>query len=479
MQTPRDTWPDVTTFPAWLPAEIPDRLANVLRPFTPAEDGWYRRYRGGTRYACGTRVPLEQVDDKWSAKKAKLDAALGTDAAEAARRAKVGPLYREATARFFAYLDHRVRTGQPEAMSPVTAEDYKRTLFAFGRVILSDGDFAGAKVADRPIRSLQQPEFAAFAKTFDGRAPSTFARNVAYVRAFMRFCKDEGLVDELPQYGRYFVPPSQQRHRDVRLSQKKSFAPAEMLKLLRHSTTEERAWLGLALSGAMDNSDIANLTFDVIDRDDLLIDYRRRKRGKVQRLIPIHPRALRWLDKYLARRPRPADPAHAELVFLTPTGLPLKRMNPGKHGLSNSIDYVAMCWGRLMVRAGIRTAPPKRDRRQAREPRAKRKKGEGPGDGRGFRSIRTTFPNRAGRGWRDEVELVMGHAGGVLLENYVEEYGVEPLRELVEHVFHGAFTSRPRPGRGSHTSEGSAGGGGAGAPASPGAPAERRPRRAS
>ena len=96
--------------------------------------------------------------------------------------------------------------------------------------------------------------------------------------------------------------------------------------------------MGLALSGALDNADVAHLTFDVFSPDGMVLDYRRRKSGRVPRLIPLHSVAREWLDDYLAIRPKPADPAYEELVFLTPTGLPLQRSKVGTSGLGNHID---------------------------------------------------------------------------------------------------------------------------------------------
>ena len=67
------------------------------------------------------------------------------------------------------------------------------------------------------------------------------------------------------------------------------------------------------------------------------------------------------------------------------------------------------------------------------------------GDGRGYRSLRTTFANFAPPGYRDEVELVMGHAKGtVLQDNYLEDAALDRVAELVQAVWSRAFT-KPQP----------------------------------
>jgi integrase len=224
-----------------------------------------------------------------------------------------------------------------------------------------------------------------------------------------------------------------------------------------HADTQELAWMGLALSGAMDNADIAHLTFDVFSADGMLLDYRRRKSGRVPRLIPLHPMAREWLDDYMAIRPKPADPTYENLVFLTPTGLPLQRSKLGTSGLGNHIDYMAHSWDRLLRRVGLRRKatvvrvcpvcgklrPKPRaiccGQRKWKKKLAMASKG-GP-NFKGFRSLRTTFANLTPRGFSEERKLIMGHTGDITLDHYVEKYGTKHLRRLVDEVWVRAFAA--------------------------------------
>ena len=83
------------------------------------------------------------------------------------------------------------------------------------------------------------------------------------------YCRDEGLMEAVPNYGRYFVRPPQQQIRDRRLQQQKSFEPEELWTIIEHADVQEKAWIGLALCGAMDNADISHLTFDLFDKTGL------------------------------------------------------------------------------------------------------------------------------------------------------------------------------------------------------------------
>ncbi len=268
-------------------------------------------------------------------------------------------------------------------------------------------------------------------------APSTIARTVAYVRAFFCFCIGEGLMERSPAYGVYFVRPPAADLDDQRIRADKRYNPEELRRLWSHAGHLERAWMALGLNGGLDNADLANLPMPerggVLDLEAGVLDYRRRKAGRVRRVIPLRPLAVLLIRHYLKRhRPQPADPQVADRLFLTPTGLPLQR--PG------GIDYLAMRWDRLMRRAGLRSPLPRR-RRAVDPDRQRQYKAVGSTSGRGFRSLRTTMANAAPRGWRDELELLMGHRGqGVLVRNYLEKVGIEQLRELVELIWHDCFT---------------------------------------
>jgi len=433
------------------PPEIPPRLRRQLEPFTFYRDGVMRWYRDRAVHVCGKRVPLDQIEDIWTAKKKEIDGQISGVIVAAVPGDGISVA--DALSRFYEWLDHRVETGQPKRLSAATRVDYERKLTLFAKLRVPA---AGARIVERVLAEIGPEEFGAFAKTFSGQAPASLTNAVAYVRAFFEWCKDEGLIEELPRWGRYFVKPPAQDRRDVRLKQRKSYRPSDIQRLFFHASLEEKAWIGFGINGAFDNGDLANLTFECIDRKTGVIDFRRRKKGLMPRLIPVHTELWELLDLYLQVRPNPAEDQYADRVFLTPTGLPLGRAARSKAGKPHWIDYVTGCWTKLLRRAGFRNPVRilwacsgcgdertsmgckcgKNDwhRRQVAGPQ------EGGRDGKGYRALRTTFSNLAPRGYKEEVELVMGHAGGIRLENYLEEYGEQWIRELIDHVWAKAFS---------------------------------------
>jgi integrase len=445
----------------WMPpvSKVPIRVQRALLPFTPTVKGWTIWYQGRTRTVCGITVDLAEVPERWAKLKATIDAGV----THAARPTGLRTL-REAISDYFQWLDHRVQTGMPKPLAAISAEDYKRNLTTFARF---EGE--GGKFADIPLAEFGPEHFRAYAEQLTGRSPTSFARIVATMGAFFTYCKDEGILAAEPNYGRYFVRPPQTQVRDRRLQQQKSFEQEELWALLLHADTQELAWMGLALSGAMDNADIAHLTFELFDKEGMLLDYRRRKTGLIPRLIPLHPMAREWLDNYLAIRPAPADPAYKDLVFLTPTGLPLQRSKTGKSGIGSHIDYMAHCWDHLLRKAGLRQKPsvlrvcavcgkPRSAPRATCCEQRKWKKqmtmaGTGGPTFKGFRSLRTTFANLTPRGFSEERKLIMGHSGDITLDHYVEKFGIDHLQKLVDEVWLAAFTAPWPRGDGIHRAE--------------------------
>ncbi len=409
---------------------LPPAKKPVGLEFSLHRDGWAKWYRGQSRVIAIKSVNRREIREAWDLKRAEIDAAIDKVVVRAAGAWTI----REAAAHYYDYLDHRVSTGAPEPMSKFTAADYKRSINSFGRAI----------GPDRQIADLVQEDFTAYAKTLAANAPSTLFRVVSYVRAFFAYCVDEGLMAAMPQFGRFFSKPASQNRRDVRLSHQKSFTP-DQIRMIFGATDrpDELAWIVAGTCGAFDNGDIANLTNDVIDRETGVVDYRRRKRGLVQRVIPMPPLFWALLDRY--ERPKPVHHADSKFVFLTPTGLPLQRLN-GDAGRENTIDYIAMRFVRILIKAGLREKMPRRRDRAFRDlPR--RTKAKGKAGGQGYRGLRTSFPNLAPPGYRDEIEIVMGHArASVLVENYLERFGLKRLHELVDSIYVDVFTWPVRQG---------------------------------
>lgn len=443
----------------WVPA-LPPKVARRVDVFTPHRDGFVRKHGGDALFvlgrgkflaalgAGGATAAVELLEAEWDRRRDAADAA-GEDQF-AKLRASGGLLLIHVVAEYFAHLDHRVATGRPKRMEPTTAWDYKRTLNELGRVV----------GPDRPVNDLGPGDFARYAKAIAADAASSYARKVAYVHAFLRWALLAGklgnnrCVRELTPgmdplrslIGPDLQKPSRADLRDERVVKEKSLTPAEIGKIWHVADDREKLWVALGVNCAFDNGDVMGLSWRVVvpassyrgvlaGNAGLVVDYRRRKRGRVRRVVPLVPEVGCRLADHLAVGHPDAEPADDDLVFLGRDGRGLSRMSA-----SGPQNIVTRTFARLMVRAGVRPAPVvTRDDDGRVHVRT-----AGSGDGRGYRSLRTTFSNLAPTGFRDEIEIVTGHAHGqVILDSYMETHGFSRLHELVSAVWERAFSERP------------------------------------
>lgn len=398
-----------------------------------------RWYNGSARFVCSKTTPPNEVEDRWAEKKKQLDAAATEEVVKATARRSLRLI--ELASTFYEFNDQRVATGKPKRMSPFTARDYERTINALGRAI----------GPDKPIAELGPSDFDKFAAAIAGSALSRFAVDVAYVRAFMAWGLRQGHFAENRTLARLaagqdplealvgasMVKPPDEDLRDEQVDRDASYSPNELRRLWAVADDTMRLWMGLGLNSAFDNADLANLIKPCLDLTLGRTDFRRRKRGKIRRVAPLMPKVFELATAY--KRPALAnDTIDDDLVFATPTGLPLQRLSPG-----GGIDYVAMRWGKLLQRAGIRPATIiTRDKETGK--RTYSMPDGYVADRRGFRGLRTTFPNLAPPDHEEEVEIIMGHRHTVLLDYYLKRVGWERLAFVVTHAWHRAF-SCPRP----------------------------------
>ncbi|MDB5296647.1 MAG: Phage integrase family protein, partial [Phycisphaerales bacterium] len=308
---------------------------------------------------------------------------------------------RELASRYVDYLQQRATTGKPKPITPRTLHDYVKIVRAFGKAV--GGDTPAAKVGP--------PEFAAFARSIGHLAPSAFGAIVGKVRAWWNWAVDAELIDRV-RFGPDFRVPPAAELRDSRIARRRRFTPAEVARLYESADATIKPMIGLGICGALNNSEVGWLERECVDLASGVLDFRRRKRGKVRRVVPLPPDVVAALAAYA--RPDPIDPAHAGLFFVSPAGHPYNRQRDTADG--GHTDKVGLDFARHMRRAGLKVA--------------------GAGDGRSFAGLRTTFANLAPGGYREEVEIITGHARGtVLLDHYLEDVGLARLVHVVDHVW--------------------------------------------
>lgn len=413
-----------TAVPEWVNKKHPD-YNRIINSFTPIRDGWVRWYNGKTRWVCGKSTPLERIERRW------IEVQDGIDKQDArpVRRIRFGGMSFKAFAgEVLARMEGRLHPSSTNAFKPHTMHDYKRMLDFLKKYWGPEIDIlrVGPSDFDMLIQEMRRREW----------SPYTVGRYVAYVRAFFQYAKDAQIIPEVPEYGPDFKKPPKQDHRDARMDKEKAFTPQEICQQWLVATQEQQCWIALGLNCAFDNSDIATLTHDDINLDSGVIDFKRRKKGKVRRVCPLLPITLKLLKAY--KRPKPAAEEYEKYFFLAGDGRPLVRIQPKKNDprRTTEVNVITNTWKHLVIKAGLRNQikiKVKGDgRTSAKFPE---------GDWRGFRSFRTSFANLAPYGYRDEVEIVLGHAhGSVLLENYLEKVHTTRLKELVTAVWKAAFT---------------------------------------
>jgi site-specific recombinase XerD len=164
----------------------------------------------------------------------------------------------------------------------------------------------------------------------------TVAKLVQVTRTLFKFAKDEGLIDRDISYGDRFKKPSARQFRRERNN-----APAKLIdaatawQLIDAAPTQLRAMIYLGLNAGLGQSDCAKLPRKAIAGHWLTYP---RPKTEIKRRAYLWPETVAALEAVHAIRPDAANPADADLVFLTKYGLPWVKYvdgGPTKRGTQN------------------------------------------------------------------------------------------------------------------------------------------------
>lgn len=355
-----------------------ERIAGCTR----GKDGWYRWFKGKTRYVAPLTSSADEIMRRWVDLERRIN---GT---------KLRPddvIYRDALGAFLSECQTRVATGKPKRMAQRTLENYTKTLNQFGNFI--GGGTLLAKIGP--------DDFTRYARGIRKHRAATYQTSQSLVAAFFKWCVEMEYLERF-RPGPAFRRLSKQDVRDDRIARDKSYTAAEAAKLLGAATGTMHLMIALALACAMNNAEIANLDRQVVDLDEKVIDFRRRKTGKIRRICPIPDDVADKLRGYT--RPPPASPEHAARYFLSENGTPY-------HTCSSTMSRL---FRRVMESAGLKV-----------------------GTGRNFTGLRTTWFNLSQcDGYDLERVIIMGHAMGTVgYDSYLESVDVERLRHLSNLVW--------------------------------------------
>jgi len=272
-----------------------------------------------------------------------------------------------------------------------------------------------------PLSSLRPDDFlrlrSAMAK---GVAGVTLMGRVRRVRTMMKWAGDNDLVDRPIRVGTEFKPPSRKALRRARASQPPKLFTAEELRLILKAAGEPlRTMVLLAINAGLGNHDVVRMKWSNVRG--AWLDYPRTKTG-VRRRAPLWRETREALDAWRERRPMPALPEHADLVFVTRFGGPF-----GVPESSKSNNPVSAEFGKLLD-ALVEDHP------GIRQPR------------RGFYAIRHTFRTVGGDSG-DEIatRFLMGHADESIDAAYREDVADERLRRVTQHVRRWLLGPKRRP----------------------------------
>lgn len=367
------------------------RAENEIPGFTWNErgQGWYRSHKGRSVYCGGRSASRGQVEKTFARKRDAIDneQPLGADRIRS---------YREVLSEFLAEQQGRV-DAPTNGIKSRTLHNYVTQLNDFGA-------FVGGST---PIGEIGPEQFSKYAAKFAKYKPAGFDSIITRVSALFNWAVEMEYIDRY-RPGPKFKRPDKQQIRDHRIDRTRAFTAAEVHKLYKAAPLVWKCFIGLGVCAAFNNSDIANVTRTAIDLDLKLVDFRRRKKGKIRRVCPLPDGVVANLKAY--QRPEPIDPAYADHFFLTRNGHPYSRSRKAD---GKPTDAISRLFPRLIEFAKVNAI-----------------------EGRNFAGLRTTFANLAPPGYRDEIEIIMGHAhGSVLLDNYLEGVGLERLKFVVDHVW--------------------------------------------
>jgi len=321
-----------------------------------------------------------------------------------------GLTVRELVNRFLTSKQHKQKRGE------ITARTFRDLHSTCARIV----DVFGR---ERPVVDLEPSDFErlhnAMAKTMGLLSRKT---EIQKTRSVFKWAFDEGLIDKPVRFGQGFRPASKRELRKAKAgigNGGRMFEAHEILALLAAATPHFRAMILLGVNCGFGNMDIATLKLSGVDLEAGWIDHPRPKTG-TERRCPLWPETIQSLREAIARRPKPKDPAHADLVFLTRQhGNPWVRFEckdpeHPENGAWN--DAITIIMRKLLGKLGLKRP------------------------GRGFYSLRHTFETISGESV-DQVstDYLMGHVDNSMAAVYRERISDDRLRAVVNHVHEWLF----------------------------------------
>ncbi len=154
-------------------------------------------------------------------------------------------------------------------------------------------------------------------------APTTRARKLAAARSFFKFLTNEEMLKEDPTRNLESLSVGRSLPKPISINQVRALLE-QPAKIRTPEARRDEAMLQLLYASGMRVSELISL--NVTDVNLIDGDVRCFGKGKKERLIPIHPQAIKILDEYIAKaRPQLARNEEEKALFLNRRGERLTR----------------------------------------------------------------------------------------------------------------------------------------------------------
>lgn len=377
--------------PTWPYRGRPDGM------FAASNGQWAKKIRG-ERFNFGVWANPKAARELYYAEKEQLESGRGRRVEVNPTRLTVDDLVNE----FMGAKGEQLKGGE---LSARMYDDYMRV------AMLLKKQFGG----DRLVTALLPSDFAALRNKL---APSETRRanEITWTRTIFRWGIESGIIKNPILFGPQFKRP---KARDIRKAKnirgrKRLYAAHEVYWLAISANTVMQAMILLAINGGFGNTDCAALAMDDVDLGRGVIDNVRHKTGFL-RTVTLWPETVAALKEWLTFRPKPL-PENKRLFFVTPTGLPVVRVETSPHPKHEhrlktaKVDYVAAEFNAYVKSMGM--------------------------VGKTFYDLRHTFRTVAESGAFKErtISRIMGHIQEGIGSEYIHDFSLDKLRAVTEHV---------------------------------------------
>lgn len=186
----------------------------------------------------------------------------------------------------------------------------------------------------KPVTALDPQDFTALKNKLATRnGPTRMCTVVQVIRCAFKFAYESGVLDSPMRFGPAFKRTSKKTLRLHRAKQGPKLFTAPEVRALVYGAlvvgkdgpelvqpgAQVKAMVLLGTNCGFGNADCGQLSLSAVDLEAGIIDFPRPKTG-LPRRCAMWPETVEAIREALVRRPRPKDPAHADLLFITKYG---------------------------------------------------------------------------------------------------------------------------------------------------------------